>query len=98
MNIILFLTIIILFMIFTYQLIVYSNYKTREAFKAELSDIENNKPLQETIQNYYNIFPKNKVIKEAEICINRNSKNDEFKNFLWSIVVYEIWKKNSYLA
>ena len=47
---------------------------------------------------YENIFTKNKVIKEAEICINRNSKNDEFKNFLWSIVVYEIWKKNSYLA
>tara|TARA_B100000989_G_C19525884_1_gene466858 strand:- start:736 stop:2634 length:1899 start_codon:yes stop_codon:yes gene_type:complete len=47
---------------------------------------------------YENFFTKDKLIKEAEFSINQNNENNEFKNFLWSVVIYEIWNKNNYLA
>ncbi len=47
---------------------------------------------------YENFFEKNKFLKNAEFYINRNNENENFKNFLWSIVVYEIWVKNNRLA
>ncbi len=47
---------------------------------------------------YENFFEKDKILKKAEFYINQNKENENFKNFLWSIVVYEIWIKNNRLA
>ena len=47
---------------------------------------------------YENIFLKNEILNKATKCIKENKFDVNFKNFLWSIVVYEIWNKNSYLA
>jgi hypothetical protein len=58
-------------MIFTYQLIVYSDYKTREAFKAAIDDKEiyktNTQPdLNKKIQTFHNIFPNKQTIEEDQ--------------------------------
>ena len=47
---------------------------------------------------YENFFLKDKLLNKAEKSIRENKKNENFKNFLWSIVVYEIWNKNNNLA
>lgn len=45
---------------------------------------------------YENFFTKNEILNKAELSIKQNNEN--IKNFLWSIVIYEIWKKNNNLA
>lgn len=45
---------------------------------------------------YENFFSKNEILNKAELSIKQNNQN--IKNFLWSIVIYEIWKKNNSLA
>lgn len=45
---------------------------------------------------YENFFSKNEILNKAELSIKQNNEN--IKNFLWSIVIYEIWKKNNSLA
>jgi asparagine synthase (glutamine-hydrolysing) len=45
---------------------------------------------------YENFFTKNEILNKAELSIKQNNEN--IKNFLWSIVIYEIWKKNNSLA
>ncbi len=47
---------------------------------------------------YENFFKKDEILKKAEFYINQKKENENFKNFLWSIVVYEIWFKNNRLA
>ena len=47
---------------------------------------------------YENFFVKDKILEEAELCVNSNENNLNFKHFLWSIVIYEIWNKNNNLA
>ena len=47
---------------------------------------------------YENFFIKEKILDRAESSIKQNKFDDNFKNFLWSLVVYEIWNKNNNLA
>ena len=47
---------------------------------------------------YENIFLKDEIIDKATKCVKENKYDENFKNFLWSIVVYEIWNKNNCLA
>ena len=73
MNIILFFTIIVLFLIFTYQLILYSSYKTHEAFKAAILD-DNNDAFKK-MSKYYDIFPNNKTIVDDQLLEVITDKN-----------------------
>lgn len=45
---------------------------------------------------YENFFIKKEILNKADLSIKQNNEN--IKNFLWSIVIYEIWNKNNSLA
>jgi asparagine synthase (glutamine-hydrolysing) len=45
---------------------------------------------------YENFFIKKEILNKVDLSIKQ--KNENIKNFLWSIVIYEIWKKNNSLA
>ena len=47
---------------------------------------------------YEDFFIKSEILNRAELSIKKSQNSENYNNFLWSIVVYEIWNKNNRLA